>query len=301
MDTLFQDRKYRSALALLCAIGWSLAYPLIKLGYSELRIYPADLGSKLLFAGMRFFAAGGLVLLFCVIEKRSLKVTRSEAPKLIVFALVNTSLHYLFSYIGLSHMASSRSTILDAMGGFFLIILSGFIFEDDTFCARKIVGCVLGLLGVMTVSISPNGHFFSDMSFWGDGMILLNACCAAGGGILTRFLSKKMDMMTATGYGMVFGGAVLLIVGVGIGVIVPWNITVFGILILAALTLISAVCFGVYNMLLAYHPISKVAIYNALIPVFGVIFSSVLIGEPFQWRYALAAGFVAAGIYAINR
>ena len=298
---LFRNEKLRPLLAILCALGWSLAYPFIKLGYGELQIDSADLGSKILFAGIRFFAAGLLVLAFSALQKRKLAVTRKEVPWLTLFALVNTALHYLFSYIGLSYIPSARSTILDSMGSFFLIILSGLYLEDDTFSVKKIAGCLLGFCGILTISITPRGGLFSGISFLGDGMILLNACCAAGGGILTRFISKKMDMMTATGYGMSAGGLMLLLVGLMVGVRQPWNLSLWGVTILFVLVLISAVCFGIYNMLLANHPISKVAIYNSLIPVFGVMFSSLLLREPFSWQYILAAGLTAAGVYVVNR
>ena len=298
---LFRNEKWRPLLAILCALGWSLAYPFIKLGYGELQIDSADLGSKILFAGIRFFAAGLLVLAFSAVQKRKLAVTRKEVPWLTLFALVNTALHYLFSYIGLSYIPSARSTILDSMGSFFLIILSGLFLEDDTFSVKKIAGCLLGFCGILTISITPGGGLFSGISFLGDGMILLNACCAAGGGILTRFISKKMDMMTATGYGMSAGGLMLLLVGLMVGVRQPWNLSLWGVTILFVLVLISAVCFGIYNMLLANHPISKVAIYNSLIPVFGVMFSSLLLKEPFSWQYILAAGLTAAGVYVVNR
>ena len=298
---LFRNEKLRPLLAILCALGWSLAYPFIKLGYGELQIDSADLGSKILFAGIRFFAAGLLVLAFSAVQKRKLAVTRKEVPWLTLFALVNTALHYLFSYIGLSYIPSARSTILDSMGSFFLIILSGLFLEDDTFSVKKIAGCLLGFCGILTISITPGGGLFSGISFLGDGMILLNACCAAGGGILTRFISKKMDMMKATGYGMSAGGLMLLLVGLMVGVRQPWNLSLWGVTILFVLVLISAVCFGIYNMLLANHPISKVAIYNSLIPVFGVMFSSLLLREPFSWQYILAAGLTAAGVYVVNR
>ena len=298
---LFRNEKLRPLLAILCALGWSLAYPFIKLGYGELQIDSADLGSKILFAGIRFFAAGLLVLAFSAVQKRKLAVTRKEVPWLTLFALVNTALHYLFSYIGLSYIPSARSTILDSMGSFFLIILSGLFLEDDTFSVKKIAGCLLGFCGILTISITPGGGLFSGISFLGDGMILLNACCAAGGGILTRFISKKMDMMTATGYGMSAGGLMLLLVGLMVGVRQPWTLSLWGVTILFVLVLISAVCFGIYNMLLANHPISKVAIYNSLIPVFGVMFSSLLLKEPFSWQYILAAGLTAAGVYVVNR
>lgn len=298
---IMKNEKLRPFLALFCAFGWSLAYPLIKMGYSELGIDVDDLGSKILFAGIRFFTAGILLIIASVLQKRDMKIRRKEVPLLILFALVNTAFHYLFSYIGLSHIPSSRSTILDSMGGFLLIILSGLIFQDDTFNARKIAGCLLGFSGIIVINIAPVSTFFSGISFMGDGMILLNACCAAAGGIITRFISKKMDTLVATGYSMGIGGLVLILISRGVGMRRAWKLTGKGVLIVILLILISAVCFGIYNMLLAYHPISKVAIYNAMIPVFGVIFSSVLLHEPFMWQYVLAGGIVASGIYVINR
>lgn len=298
---IFQNKKALPFLAMLCALGWSLAYPLIKMGYSELGIYPDDLGNKILFAGIRFFAAGILVLITGALQKRKLIIGRSEAPLLLSFALVNTTLHYLFSYIGLSYIPSSRSTILDSMGGFLLIILSCLIFDDDTFSKTKVIGCLLGFCGIAVINIAPIGTLFSDISFMGDGMILLNACCAAGGGLITRLISKKMDMLVATGYGMGIGGFLLILTGFFTGIQHSWNMTAKGITIVISLILISAVCFGIYNMLLAYHPISKVAIYNALIPVFGVIFSALLLNEPFMWQYAAAGLLVASGIYVVNK
>lgn len=298
---LFKSEKMRPFLAMLCALGWSLAYPLIKIGYGELAISSEDLGSKILFAGIRFLTAGLLVLFLGVLGKKNLSVKGRDMGLLILFALVNTSFHYLFAYVGLSYLPSSRSTILDSMGGFFLIVLSGLIFVDDSFNLKKLLGCVFGILGIVMINVGPADEFFSGISFKGDGMILLNAVCAAGGGIITRFISKKMDMLKATGYSMGIGGLVLIIIGKIAGVAKPWNLTLKGVVILGCLILISAVCFGIYNMLLAYHPISKVAIYNALIPVFGVVFSSLLLGEPFKWQYVAAGALVATGIFVVNK
>ena len=65
--------------------------------------------------------------------------------------------------------------------------------------------------------------------------------------------------------------------------------------------MISAGCFSIYNELLAYHPISKIAIYNALIPVLGVIFAALLLKEELKWQYLMAVVMVACGIYLVNK
>ena len=301
MEEIFKNSRYKSILAIFCAFGWSLAYPLIKIGYQEFQIGSSDLGGKILFAGIRFLFAGMLVRGFCCFKKIRLELKKtSDLFWLVLLAVVNISLHYMFAYIGLGYNPSARSTILDSMGGFLLIILSTIIFSDDKISVSKFIGCVLGIAGIVAINIQPGADFFENITFRGDGMILLNATCAALGGIITRVASKKMNMMQATGQSMMIGGVLLLIVGLIIGTNGIWSFSIKGVLVLAGLVMISAVCFAVYNELLAYHPISKIAIYNALIPVLGVIFASLLLKEELKWQYFIAVMMVGCGIYLVN-
>ena len=302
MKEIIKDSRYKAILAIFCAFGWSLAYPLIKIGYQEFQIGSADLGGKILFAGIRFLFAGVLVWGFCSLKKIKLEIKKkNDLWWLILLAVVNTTLHYMFAYIGLGYTPSARSTILDSMGGFFLIILSTMIFSVDKISVSKVMGCVLGIAGIVAINIQPGADFFANITFRGDGMILLNAGCAALGGIITRVASKKMNMMQATGQGMMIGGALLMVTGLVIGTNSPWSMTMKGILVLIALIMISAVCFAIYNELIAYHPISKIAIYNALIPVLGVIFAALLLKEELKWQYFIAVMMVAGGIYFVNK
>lgn len=67
---ILKSEKLQPLFAAFCAFGWSLAYPLIKLGYSEIGIGANDTGSKIMFAGIRFFVAGLLVILVSVLQKK---------------------------------------------------------------------------------------------------------------------------------------------------------------------------------------------------------------------------------------
>lgn len=302
MEELFKNNRYKTILAIFCAFGWSLAYPLIKIGYQEFQIASADPGGKILFAGIRFLFAGMLVSGFCCLRKEKLELkNRNDVWWLILLAIVNTTLHYMFAYIGLGYNPSARSTILDSMGGFFLIILSTLLFSDDKISAPKLVGCALGIAGIIAINIQPGVDFFENITFRGDGMILLNAGCAAFGGVITRVASKKMNMMQATGQSMMIGGALLLAIGLMIGKDSPRCVNAKGMAVLVALIMISAVCFAIYNELLAYHPISEIAIFNALIPVLGVIFAALLLKEELKWQYFVSVMMVACGIYLVNR
>jgi len=57
-------------LASLCALLWGSAYPAIKSGYKLFAIATDDLTSKFIFAGLRFFLAGLMVLAVSVMMKK---------------------------------------------------------------------------------------------------------------------------------------------------------------------------------------------------------------------------------------
>lgn len=301
-SSIFQDKRMKVFLAVFVMIGWSLAYPLIKLGYQEFQIDGTDLGGKILFAGVRFFMAGTAVTLYCHFKKVKSDITNSgDIAWLVLLGIVNTALHYMFAYIGLGYNSSARSTILDSMGGFILILLSTLIFPDDRMNWRKALGIILGVAGIISINIQPGADFFSDITFMGDGMILLNACCTAFGGLITRVVSRRMNITRATGYSMQIGGALLLLTSLVIRPGTAWVFTPKGIFILLCLITISAVCFAIYNELLSYHPISEIAIYNALIPVLGVIFAALLLHEELKLQYIIAVILVAIGIHVVNK
>ena len=71
--------------------------------------------------------------------------------------------------------------------------------------------------------------------------------------------------------------------------------------ILLLLVCISALGFALYNKLLTCNPVGKVAIFNSLIPVVGAVTSCMCLGEPFYWKYAIAAVMAMTGIFVINR
>ena len=53
--------------------------------------------------------------------------------------------------------------------------------------------------------------------------------------------------------------------------------------------------------MISWHPISKIAIYSALIPVLGVIFAALILKEELKWQYFISVLMVAAGIYLVNK
>jgi drug/metabolite transporter (DMT)-like permease len=217
---------------------------------------------------------------------------------MLVFALMNTTLHYATFYIGLSHSAGARAAILNSLSVFSLVIMACMFFKSDRLTPGKILGCVIGFAGILALNLggAESGRF----TLLGDGMIIVNALCSAIASLLTRSLVKRVDVFVGTGYSLALGGILLLVPSLLFGATLP-QITWWGIVILLLLIGISALGFALYNKLISCNPVGKVAIFNSLIPVVGAITSCMCLGEPFYWKYVVAAVLATGGIYMVNR
>lgn len=297
--SIFQRPFWVVAFALTAAIAWGWAYPLIKLGFAEFGITQVMTGSKMLFAGVRFILAGLIVLAIAAATRRRFEVAGAGGwLYVLLFALLNTGLHYYFFYVGLSYSDGARAAILNSLGTFLLVLLACMFFKSDKLTSSKIVGCALGFAGIMALNIG--GGAGGGFIFMGDGMIILNTFCAALAGLMTRGLGKRVDVFVGTGYSLALGGVMLVVPGLLMGGTLP-NINAVGVVILMLLVCISALGFTLYNKLLTCNPVGKVAIFNSLIPVVGAVTSCMCLGEPFYWKYMVAAALATAGIYIINK
>ena len=296
--SIFQRRGWVALFALTAAVAWGWAYPLIKLGFAEFGITKDMTASKMLFAGVRFTLSGLIVLAIAKTKGLSLKVNSTSGMAYILgYALLNTTIHYAFFYIGLSHSEGARAAILNSLGVFTLVLLACAFFKSDKLTPAKILGCVIGFAGILVLNVgtSSGGGF----TFMGDGMIILNAVCSAFAGLMTRGLGRHANVFAATGYSLAFGGVMLMLPGMLMGGTLPF-ITATGLGILFLLICISTLGFTLYNKLLSCNPVGKVAIFNSLIPVVGAVTSCLCLSEPFYWKYAVAALLAMTGIYIIN-
>lgn len=294
---IFQKKPYIVLFALIAMFAWGCAYPFIKLGLREWGIANDDAGGKMLFAGVRFTTAGLLTL--CIAKGKGQKLAVREPATmglLLLFSLMNTALHYYFFYSGLAFCEGGKASVINALSPFLLILLAVVIFRERL-TLPKGIGCLLGFAGIIVVNY---GTDMSGFSFRGEGMILLNCVCSAVGGILTRVVTRRVPAITATGYSLSLGGLMLILVGLLAGGSLG-TVTVTGLLLLLGLITISMTGFILYNQLICWNPISEIAIFNALIPVFGIMMSCLMLGESFSLRLLLGLLCTSLGIWVLHR
>lgn len=295
MKKFFSNKYICMLTAVFCTLLWGTAYPLIKLAYADMSIITVP--DKLLFAGLRFFIAGLMVFVVCfMMRKNVLDIEKSRIPKILIYSLLLTVFHYTFNYIGVGNASATKTSVLSACSAFFGVLLAPVFFKGERLTFNKIAGCVLGAVGIIIVNLS---FFSGTFTFIGEGFIILATVCSALGSLYGKSVSKG-KVFEVTAWQLSAGGFILCVAAFVLGGGISFNTS--GIIELMILAFVSAAAFSLWTALLVYNDAGRIMIYNLLIPVFGTMWSFIILNERdiLNPLYIVSLIFICAGIIFVN-
>lgn len=288
-----------TVIAIFCCALWGSATPFIKIGY-QLMLPAQDVASTILFAGVRFFLAGVMVILcYSLFRKKLLVPQKENLGRITIVSLFQTVIQYIFFYIGVANTTGVKATVISGSGTFSAILVACFIFHYEKLTIRKLLACVIGFAGIILVNW--NGMEWS-MNLFGDGFVLFATIAYGVSSSLMKRYSNLEDPVIISGYQFLFGGILMVILGILLGGSIYVNST-SSTLVLGYLAFLSAVAYSLWGVLLKYNPISKVAVFSFMIPVFGVLLSEFLLSESSGVTYArllISVVLIAVGIILQN-
>ncbi len=281
MKELLNKKWFAAVGAIICTALWGSAYPVIKYSYAQLNI--VSVADKLTFAGARFLIAGVMVFIAAwIIRKKPPTIPRNLIGGAILYGAVQTGLMYILNYIGVANTSATKTSILTAASAFFAVLLAPLVFKGERLTVLKVIGVILGFSGIIVVNLPGlDGGF----AFMGEGLVLIAALLnTAGGFIGKRIAGGRVFEMTA--YQLIFGALLILAVA----------------LPMLYLAFVSAAAFTLWTALLTRHDAGKILVFNLLIPVFGAIWSYLILGERqiFDPLYLLSVIMIACGIFFVN-
>lgn len=288
--------------AIICCILWGSAFPCVKIGYTLFSVDTSHVPSIILFAGLRFTLAGLLVIIFgCIQHKKFLLPKVKNWWRVLMVCCFQAVAQYIFFYIGLANVSGVKGSVLNGLGVFFTIIIACFVFRTEKFNLIKLAGCVLGFGGVILINIG--GDFSFEFTMMGEGFVILSGLSAAVAAGLVKIFSKYEDTTALCGWQFFIGGLILIAVGAGFGGhVAPTGAGSYFMLLYLAL--ISSVAFTLQGYIVKYNPISKFAVYKSTNPLFGAVFSAIILGESEQllsYYTIIATILVCLGIFIINK
>lgn len=283
--------------AVLCTMLWGSAAPCVKKGYELFSVAAGDSFSQLVFAGWRFALAGLLVLVIARLSGRRIRPVRSEWKPILALCLFQSMLQYVCYYIGLSQTTGMKGSVLSGTQSFFALLLAHLFLKDDKLTRNKSLGCVLGVAGVAVLGLGG----LSGFSPVGDVLVLLSAASAGAGALVSRMVTPGRDPLLLTGWQLLLGGIFLFATGTfgggRLGTFAPG-----GVLLLGYMIVLSAAAFTVWTALLGKFPVGRVGLFGFLIPVFGTLFSALVLRETvLTLQNLLSLALVSGGIALANK
>ncbi len=156
------SKQKLAILGLIIAnIIWGAASPIFKWSLQD--IQPFTL------AFLRFSIAS---LLFLPFVYKNIKIKKQDIPILIIMGLLGVTAHITLFFFGLRLTSSINAPIIASAGPVFLII-AGIMFFKEKPGRRKIIGSILGFLGLLLIIIMPIVEKGFQSSFLGDAMLIV--------------------------------------------------------------------------------------------------------------------------------
>lgn len=283
-------------LLILTTIIWGGTWPLGRWLVSE-EVGGATI-PPFMIAVIRYFLAVICFILILKFKEGTLnwQFAKEHWKILTLMGLLSVTLYQAGYLIGELLTSASDASIMVATNAVWVVILSSIFLKTERFAWRKMVGSLLAFIAVViVVGFSPNVNV--ENRILGDIVILLAALAYAAYTVISRFFLNKTRENTEAyqpssiwimTYVSLFG----LLITTPISLIISPEFLIpasyltipprvwIGISYLAFISTIGAYTFyleGVKRL-----NASRAAIFQALVPLFGVIFSAIFIQEAFD-------------------
>ena len=253
-------------------------------------------------AALRFMLAGMALLVWLLSAQGTAPLRRLSGAQWLGLSAAAASgicAYAVFFMYGLQSVAAGRASVVVALNPVLTLLLAAWLFRE-----RLNLGIVLGMLLAVSGALTAitQGHPFQLLNGgMGRGELLLLGCVVSWAAytLLGRKVLKGIDALTATTVAAVLGSLMLLLAAAWIEGVAGWQ-QVF-VAPLKAWVSIAALAFGATTLSYSWYfrgvqhlGVGVAAAYIVLVPIFGILSSALMLGEPLHaslaWGGLLAAG-----------
>lgn len=272
-------------LVLIWGVSWSV--------YKEALAYTPPI----LFAGIRTLFGGILIGLLVLPKYKQIRL-KKHWHVYAISSLLNVIIFFGLQTIGLRFLPAGEFTVLIYLEPVLIGILA-WLWLGETLTVRKVIGLILGFLGVAAVSVSG---FSSQVSLLGILLALASSIGWAFGTVYTKKINAEINMLWLLSIQFMLGGLVLT----GIGSITEsWSAITLNVPFISGILFAGFLGIGaswiLWFKLVREGEASRVAAYTFFVPLISVLTSALFLNEPFTIYLIVGLALVIAGIYLVNR
>jgi drug/metabolite transporter (DMT)-like permease len=282
-----------AALALLLAALWGANPVAIKIGLVD--------APPLRLAWMRFVLGGLLNLAWGSWTGAlvSLKVQRHEWRPLAILGLLFTVQIGLLN-IGTNLTSASRSTVLLNAYAVHTVVIAHFQISGDRLTIRKLLGTLIAYAGIVLL-FGPD-LYGSRVTLLGDLLVSVSALLLGERTIYLARAVQRMDPLKLLLAQAAVGTVSFLALSLWVEADAPYQWTIpLTLAVLYQGLVVAGFNFTASLWLLKHYRPSALAGFFLTTPIFGVLLSAVLVGDPLTGTLLLSSLLVAVGIGLTSR
>lgn len=286
------------------ALIWGSSYLFIRIGVEQM--------TPLQLVFMRTgIAALGLNLVIYSQGKR-LPTDRRGARDLLFLGIVNTVFPFALITWGEQHIESGLASVLQGTTALFSLVIAHFAFVDERITWPKVLGLLIGFLGVVVLASRSSGAEVSNRSalfhLLGQLAIVGSSLCYATGGAYSRkAMQNRLDPLVVSAGAMTVAAVITGLLAYlaplwGGAAPVAWGE-------LTPRVLSAGLVLGIANTFVAYllfYPLivalgaARTAMITYVLPVVGLLLGAIFLAESVDSRLLVGAILILGSIGIVN-
>ncbi len=212
-------------------------------------------------------------------------------------------LDFLFLYWGTAYTVASRAIIFLYSHSIWAAIGAHFFLRGDRLTPIKTSGLLLSFLGVVLVFGVKSGNL--PPNYWiGDLLEVVAALFWASTTVYIKWSTGKRSFdHYQTLFSQLFYSIPVLAMGwliLDLGKPIVLSAPVIGALFYQSVV-VAFICYLLWFWMIHTYPVSRLVSFLFLVPLFGVLLSGLLLGDPLPAQLWVGLGCVASGIYLVNK
>lgn len=296
MQHSFLDRFSPYLLLVLTILFWAGNFNLARAIHAD--VPPLGLSF------WRWAVAALLLLPFAWNSMRAaLPLAREHWRLVLALAVLGIAGFNSLVYVGLQTTTATNGVLLQSVTPITMILLAGLVLHEKSTLAQW-AGIGVSLVGVLVIITKADWQVLQQLAFnRGDMWIVLATLDWSLYTVLLRKLPQGLRGTPILGFSITLGALAILPLYV-------YESVTFQTMPVTAVSVASIAYVAVFPSLLSYmfwnHATQKLGVnrtgqFSHLMPVFGILLATLLLGERLQLYHALGMLLVAAGLVLTNK
>jgi drug/metabolite transporter (DMT)-like permease len=269
--------------------------------YLTIKIGLEDGMPPFLFASLRFFIAGSLILIYLKVRNRFTSVGMKQYIHIAYLGVLTTTIPFAALFWAEQYISSGMAALLVASAPIFTTFI-GILQKQIQFHWFIIIGSLLGIFGVYFIMEPQEIANHNDkQSFFAKLFILVSEMIFAYGIVKSKQLLKEVSTLTFNGLQMFFASLALFIISIFSEDITNVHITLTSSISIIYLAIVASIfASGIYYWLLKETNPTFPTTWTYVSPIIAMAVGSLFLNEHLSLINIIGAIFILFGIILLN-